>query len=741
MQNFNPRASPVSNNAIASAALPQHNKILVIDDSPDDLQILSVGLSAHGYDVRCARSGAIAFQSMNFDLPDLILLDILMPDMDGHEICHRLKENSITRDIPVVFISGLDTASDKVRAFGNGAADYITKPFQIDEVLARVKNQLELQSVQARLDHLNNELEQRVNRRTQQLLSVNQRLKASEERLEGILNTLDDIIWSASLEPFQILYLNPAAFNIYQRPVEDFLLNSNLWFEAIHPDDRTEVLASVRTITNCGNLDIEYRIRRPDGETRWIRNRSQLVIAEDAISIRIEGIVSDITERRRAEQQLIHDALHDALTQLPNRTLFVERVERALQRQKRDADYQFAVLFIDLNRFKVVNDSLGHIAGDRLLVEVAHRLLYCIRAEDTVARLGGDEFTLLLDEIKSTADTITYVKRIQAELEQPITLQGNTVFTDASIGIVIADENYSSASDLLRDADIAMYRAKATSKSGYELFNQAMYAQTMRRLQLENMLRVGIQQKEFQLHYQPIVALDVERLLGFEALVRWHHPQEGMIRPDEFINIAEETGLIVQLGDWILQEACHQILRWQQKYERHRHLKINVNVASQQIREAKLMATLDQILQDSKLPGQYLRLEITEGTLMQQTEETVAILQQIRQRGVQISIDDFGTGYSSLSYLSRFPIDNLKIDRSFVRQMHLDLDSFEIVRAIIALAHTLGMDVTAEGIELTEQLDQLRSLECELGQGYFFSRPLDASAAEALLETWPNPHA
>ena len=713
--------------------MASNSKILVIDDSPDNLRVLSAALAEHNYDVRCAKSGAMAFKSMEAELPDLILLDIRMPDVDGYEVCQRLKANAETREIPVIFISALDAAFDKVKAFSIGGADYITKPFQVEEVLARVRNQLELQSTRTRLDHLNNELEQRVLQRTRQLQALNQRLKASEERLESILNTVQDVIWSATITPFQILYLNPAAANVYQRSIDDFLVNSQLWFDVIYPDDRADVLESMKTITHQFSFDIEYRILRPNGEIRWVRNRSGLIFIDDTVPIRIDGIVSDISNRKRAELQLIHDALHDDLTQLPNRTLFMEHLERALKRKQRQPDYAFAVLFLDLDRFKIINDSLGHAAGDRLLVEVANRLCKCIRPYDTAARLGGDEFTILLDEITDTSKAINCVQRIQAELNLPIDINGNTVFTGSSIGIVIATEQYTSASDLLRDADIAMYRAKETCKSSYALFDQVMHAQTMRRLQLENELRIGLENQEFQLYYQPIISLLDQCIVGFEALVRWQHPEEGFISPGDFISIAEETGLILPLGNWILEQACRQIRQWQQRYENHRHLKININVASQQIREPTLLDSLDKILHDVGLSGNDLRLEITESTLMQQTGENIETLRQIRQRQIQISIDDFGTGYSSLSYLSRFPINNLKIDRAFVGRMHLDPDSFEIVRTIATLAHALGMDVTAEGIELEEQFNHLRELGCELGQGYFFSPPLDAVMAEKLL--------
>jgi diguanylate cyclase (GGDEF)-like protein/PAS domain S-box-containing protein len=712
-------------------------KILVVDGSAVNLRILSAALMSHDYDVRCVKSGAAAIKALKVSLPNLILLDIHLPKLDGFTVCQRLKANPKTQHIPIIFMSHSATTFDKVKAFELGGVDYITRPFQVEEVLVRVRNQLELQAARKRLAQLNNDLEQRVLQRTLQLQTVHHRLKASEERLESILNTLEDVVWSAAISPFQILYLNPAAITLYQRPIEDFLLNSNLWFEVIHPDDRAEVWQSMQTMTTRGSIDIEYRIMRPHGESRCVRNRSHIVIGDnDSVAIRMEGIITDISERKRAEKQLIFDALHDGLTHLPNRTLFTERLESALIRKQRWPEYNFAVLFLDLDRFKVINDSLGHVAGDQLLIKVADRLMHYVRASDTVARLGGDEFTILLDQVSKTSDVINLVKQIQAALMQPIEVNGSMVFTSASIGIVMATQDYKTASELLRDADIAMYRAKENRKPGYELFNRVMYAQTMRRLKLENDLRGSLENQEFDLLYQPIFSLKGQNLLGFEALIRWLNPEEGVINPNEFIHIAEETGLIVPLGNWVLEKACRQIKTWQQRYADYRHLKINVNMTSHQFREPSLISTLDRILQEVGLAGCALRLELTESTLIQDTETTVETLRQIRQRNIQISIDDFGTGYSSLSYLSRFPINNLKIDRSFVSRMHLDTDNFEIVRTITSLAHTLGMDVTAEGIELETQLLLLEDLDCEFGQGYFFSYPLDVAAADALLATW-----
>ncbi|MEO0803437.1 MAG: diguanylate cyclase [Cyanobacteria bacterium J06642_2] len=445
------------------------NRILIIDDSPNNLRVLSAALSERGYDVRCAKSGAVALRAIEKELPDLILLDVRMPGMDGYEVCQKLKADIRTREIPIIFISALDAAFDKVKAFQTGGADYITKPFQVEEVIARVRHQLELKSTKIRLNQLNYELEQRVEKRTQQLQTVNQQLQASEARLENILNALDDAIWSATVEPFQIRYLNPAAEVIFQRPRQEFLSDDRLWLEVTHPEDRAELITAIQSVSSRKSLDLEYRILQPDGSVRWIRNRANLTNSGNATSVQIEGIISDISERKEVEQKLIYNALHDALTDLPNRTLFMERLEHALKRKQRRPKYALAVLFVDLDRFKTVNDSFGHAAGDLLLIEVANRLRSCLRQADTVARWGGDEFTVIIDEITDIEHIQDCIDRILSELNMPIKISENIVSTGASIGVVIVDNTYTSASDILRDADIAMYRAKTNPESSYEL--------------------------------------------------------------------------------------------------------------------------------------------------------------------------------------------------------------------------------------------------------------------------------
>lgn len=721
--------------------------ILIVDDVSDNLRILYEALTEQGYQVRCAKNGLMALIGVQAALPDLILLDIKMPDMNGYEVCQKLKALKQTHDIPVIFLSALDDVFDKVRAFEIGGVDYITKPFQVGEVLARVKSQLELVAAKAEIYNLNAELEQLIQQRTAQLQATNQQLQRevaerkfaqkslqeSEERLESILNSLEDIVWSVSAQTWELLYLNPAAQKVYGRSISDFFDNPNLRLEVVHPEDRQRVERYFQTLLEQGSIDLEYRILRPDGEVRWLSDRSQMIYDKNGIAIRLDGIIYDITQRKQAEAQLIHDALYDAVTGLPNRSLFMERVESALQQAKRRKDYLFAVLFIDLDRFKIVNDSLGHYVGDQLLMAIAHLLKQGLRPTDTIARLGGDEFIILLDDIKDITDAVRIAERFQANLLSPFKLATHTVFTSASIGIVLSSTAYEQAADLLRDADIAMYRAKEQgTTTRYAIFDSVMYDKTLELLHLESDLRRAIELQEFCLHYQPITSLVTGKLIGFEALIRWQHPERGLISPTKFIPIAEDTGLIIPLGEWVLHEACRQMHAWQMEFPTASPLKISVNVASKQIKQANFIQQIEAILAKTGLDGSCLRLEITEGTLMEYVEKTIDTLLQIKAKKIQLSIDDFGLGYSSLSYLHRFPIDTLKIDRSFVSLMNSD-NNFEIIRTITTLAHTLGMDVIAEGVETSEQLTQLKGLGCEFGQGYFFSKPLNGASAQAMI--------
>jgi diguanylate cyclase (GGDEF)-like protein len=604
---------------------PETNKklkgnILIVDDNPDNLRFLYKFLSTSGYKVRSAINGKIALTAVEMAPPDLILLDIQMPEMDGYAVCKHIKENAKNRDIPVIFITALDAMMDKVKAFSLGAVDYITKPFQLQEVLLRVENQLSLQAAKAEIFQLNAELESRVVERTAELSKANEQLK------------------------------------------------------------------------------------------------------------------QEIRERQRVEEQLLHLAFHDPLTGLPNRTLFIKQLQKCFQKAKEDSNYLFAVLFIDCDRFKLVNDSLGHVVGDRVLIEIANRLQSCLRYQDTLARLGSDEFTMILEDIQDIQDAVNLTETIQQQLQVPLRFGESDIFINASIGIALNIEPYEKPEYILRDADIAMYQAKSLGDSGYKVFEPSMRDRALKRLQLETDLRLALEREEFFLHYQPIINLDSGKLTGFEALIRWQHPEKGFISPGEFIPIAEETGLIIPIGLWVLREACQQLKTWQVKFK-PLNLQMSVNLSVKQFRQINLIQSIDRILQETQLESQYLKIEITESAIMDNAKAANQVLQQLKARDVQLSIDDFGTGYSSLSYLHRFHVDNLKIDRSFITHISDDRDSLEIVEAIVTLAHQLKMDVVAEGVETAMQFNQLRSLSIEFGQGYFLSKPLDAQSIEALLLT------
>ncbi|WP_017305441.1 EAL domain-containing protein [Spirulina subsalsa] len=572
-------------------------------------------------------------------------------------------------------------------------------------------------------------------------------LKESEQRLEGILSSIDDVVWSADARTLHLLYLNAATETVYGRSVQDFLDNPALWLDTIHPDDRSHLIDQFKSLFRLGTTKSEFRIVQPNGTIRWLASRCRVVRDIKGQPLRLDGICSDITERRQAEEQLRHNAFYDSLTDLPNRVLFLDRLWHTIRRAKRRGGYLFAVLFLDLDSFKVINDSLGHTIGDQLLIALARRLESCLRASDTLARLGGDEFTLLLEDIGDRQDAIAVAEKILEQIKSPFILGGYEVFTNASIGIAfshityenipltcsIAAPDYDTPEDLLRDADTAMYRAKAHGKGRYTVFDQNMHQRVLARLTLETDLRRAIERQEFLAYYQPIISLSSGEIVGFETLMRWHPPGQNFVSPAEFIPVAEETGLILPMGQWIFREAAAQLRQWQNKFPQCPPLTMNINLSGKQIRERDLLDYIDQTLEQLQLDGNCLKLEITESVLMENADSVDEVILALRARNLQLCIDDFGTGYSSLSYLHRFPVSTLKIDRSFVMRMQPNGTNLEIIQAVITLAHTLGINVVAEGIETEIQLRQLQNLGCDYGQGYYFCRPLDAQSAEEFL--------
>ena len=447
-----------------------------------------------------------------------------------------------------------------------------------------------------------------------------------------------------------------------------------------------------------------------------------------------EQLQIELTERKRAEKLLAHTALHDSLTDLPNRVLFMDRLSQAMQRAKRRKGYKYAVLFLDLDRFKVVNDSLGHKIGDQLLIESSTRLAACLRGEDTVARFGGDEFVVLLEDIQDPGDAIRVAERIQNDLSIPYDLNGYRVIVFVSTGIVFGNPTYVLPDDIVRDADIAMYRSKGKGLGRYEIFDPSMLDRVMTRLELETDLRKALDNQEFVVHYQPILEMKTNQIIGFEALVRWQHPVKGLIPPAEFIPTAEETGLIVPLGYWVLDEACRQLHAWHSQYPADPPLTMNVNLSTRQCAQPDLIKKISTILKKNELDPRFLKLELTESLIIDESGSTATMLSDLRDMGIQVQIDDFGTGYSSLSYLHTLPVDTLKIDRSFISRLGLNSNNTEIVQTILSLAHSLGMKVIAEGVETNEQLSSLKDMNCEFVQGFLFAKPVNGVEAGALLK-------
>jgi diguanylate cyclase (GGDEF)-like protein len=512
---------------------------------------------------------------------------------------------------------------------------------------------------------------------------------------------------------------------------------------AVHLDDRERVRQALASLATQGKTyDLTHRIVRPDGEVRIVHQRAELVRDAEGQPVRRVGIIRDITERKALESQLTHQATHDPLTGLPNRTLLLDRIGQALARARRDRNH-CAALFLDLDRFKEINDALGHASGDQLLVAVAARLRPAMREEDTLARLGGDEFVALLENVTEVGEAARTATRLACALRAPLTIDGQDLRIGVNIGIVISGPEHESATDLLRDADIAMYRAKTAGGADYAIFDPTMQAALMARVALERDLHLALERGEFVLHYQPIVNLSTGRIEKVEALVRWQHPTRGLLPPGAFISLAEETGLIVPLGRWVLNAACRQARSWQLAGT---PVAMAVNLTAREFQNAELAAEVATALATVDLAPQWLHLEITETLAMRDADATVATLTALRALGVQTSIDDFGTGYSSLAYLKRLPVNTLKIDKSFIDDLAADTADAAIIETIIALSHILGLLVLAEGVETAQQANRLTALGCNLAQGYYFTRPLPAeelaprlAAGNALAATGRRP--
>ncbi|MCP4421924.1 MAG: EAL domain-containing protein [Chloroflexi bacterium] len=642
---------------------------------------------------------------------DIVLSDLSLPDSQGLETFTRVFAQS--PHVPVVILSGLADETIALQAVHEGAQDYLVK--------GEVNNNLLVRALHYAIER----------KRAQEAL------RESEERYALVARGVNDGLWDWNLTTDKIYYAPRWRSMLGYDPHTDIGNSPDEWFNRIHSDDRIrlrrELDAHLAGLTD--HFKIEYRVLHKDGAYRWMLCRGLSVYGPDGRAYRMVGSQTDVTRRKAAEDKLRHDALHDTLTGLPNRALFVEHLERAIVQAKRRQSYLFAVLFLDLDRFKIINDSQGHLVGDQLLIAVAHRLQICLRANDTLARFGGDEFVILLDGVRDVDEAQHIASRIQHELSLPFNLGEMQIFTSASIGITVSTRKYEYTEDLLRDADTAMYQAKAKGKARYALFETGQFDHAVIRWQMETALRQALEQQEFIVYYQPIVSLVSGRIVGVEALLRWQHPQDGLLLPKTFISLAEETGLIVPIGGWLLRVACAQIRHWHRAG--YAPLRVAVNISPRQVRDQNLVSLIKKVLAESGMPPQFLELEIVENTIVKNNdfaiESAIESLHELRTMGVQISIDDFGLG-SSLICLKRLPLDTLKIDQSFVGGMLDNKGDATIVAAIIDMAHSLNLKVVAEGVETEEQLSFLRIRQSDEVQGYLFKQPALANEITKLLE-------
>jgi diguanylate cyclase (GGDEF)-like protein/PAS domain S-box-containing protein len=607
---------------------------------------------------------------------------------------------------------------------------FISVALLLIAVLYLFRYRRELENKAFELSTANRQLQSEMEQREQ----IQKALQESKERYAIAARGSNDGLWDWNLITNDI-YFSPRWKSMLGIQDDEIGDRVQEWFHRVHPDDinRLKKDISDHLKGETPHFENEHRLLNGKEDYFWVLSRGLAVRDKEGSSIRMAGSLTDISGRKKTEEQLIQNAFYDTLTELPNRALFMDRLQMAFVHNNRNKGQFFAVLFLDLDRFKNINDSFGHLVGDELLVLVAKRLRSHIRPEDTIARFGGDEFVVLLGNIKEVTDATRIAERIHNALSEPFHLMHHELFITITIGIAVRTPEYQQPEEILRDADTAMYHAKLRGKSCYLVFDKSMHVNALDRLELEIDLRHAIERKEFVLYYQPIISLENRSIIGFEALVRWYHPQRGLLLPMEFIPLSEETGLIVPLSLWIIREACRQMSKWQKQIPSDPPLVVSINISSKHFKHADFVNQMKDILDETKLTPQHLALEITETVMMDNTDDMIVLLSQLKDLGIKIHIDDFGTGYSSLSYLQRFPINTLKIDRSFIWRLSGNGKDTEIVQSIISMAHNMKMQVIAEGVELAENLKTLENLQCEYAQGYFFSHPLNTNDAEVLL--------
>ena len=682
---------------------PVSECLLVVDDVDTSRDLLSRRLRRRGYQVRTASGGKEALQCVAREVVDLVLLDIAMPGMSGYEVLSALRADPETAGIPVIMVTASRHSDRIVEALSRGADDYITKPIDFPVALARIDVQL--------------------SRRRTELA-----LRESEERYALAVRGANDGLWDWHLSSNEV-YFSPRWKGMLGLQQENVGNHPDAWFSRVHPDDLEQLQAAIQAHRDglTPHFEHEHRMLHANGNYRWMLSRG-LAVQEGGRAVRMAGSLTDITEGKVA----------DALTGLPNRVLVLDRIGRAMERSRRSDGYTFALLFLDLDRFKIVNDSLGHAAGDRLLVEVARRLEGELRSGDTVtrlgsyyslARLGGDEFAILLEDLQDPEEAVRIAERIGAALQEPFVVQGREVVVTASVGIAFGGPAGQSAEELLTNADMAMYAAKKRGVSGRQVFDARMRSSALDRLKLETDLRKAIGSEQLEVHYQPIIELAQGRVCGFEALIRWMHPRNGTLQPEQFLPLAEETGLIIPVSLWVLRAACGQLARWRREFAAL-DLTMSVNVSAKHFADSQLVETIRECLAEWDLPGECLHVEIVENDILDDDPNVMRLVDELRALGVLINLDDFGTGYSSLSYLHRFPLDALKIDRAFISALEASGKNEEIIRSILTLGHGMNLKVIAEGIETFVQIGvsvvaALSHAPADLGPVHFGHHPVE----------------
>jgi len=665
--------------------------VLVVDDEYVNRAIVCRLLKKSGFDTAEASNGVEALEAIAATDFDLILLDIAMPEMNGFEVLKALRKQRSELDLPVIMVTAHDETAQVVEAFESGANDYINKPIDPAVTIARIN--MHLQFAKSRAD-----------------------LRKSEERYALVAQGTNDGLWDWDLQKNEIFF-SPRWFAILaieetNNPTPDF------WFQRIHQEDLRRVTEELKQhlVGATPLIETEMRMRHENGSFRWTLCRGIAVFDDNGTAQRVAGSLTDITEAKVA----------DPLTGLPNRVLFRERLEQCVSRKKRDKTYNFSLLYLDLDNFKLVNDSMGHESGDRLLVSIARRLESCLRdAESIVCRLGGDEFGIVIEGYKPHQAPTSIAERIISSVSTPISIGcGREVYPSVSIGVSFASEDLISVDEIVQAADTAMYRAKEQGKSCYRIFDPAMKRDATKRLSLENELRHAIDNDQLKCHFQPIIETATRRVTGFEALVRWTHEQFGKVSPAEFIPIAEESELIERIGILVLQKSCQQLADWRRADARFNDLQVSVNLSSRQLKSHSLVDQVLNIIAKTGIPPSSLKIEVTESMIMDDPERSASVLSALQQKGVKIAIDDFGTGYSSLSCIHELSPDAVKIDRSFIDSITKSGDKETIVRAIIALADGLKLDVVAEGIETECQHRILQQMGCKYAQGFLYSHPL-----------------